>query len=318
MPHSPSRRLLLAGSLGALAPIIFASTPKTITATTSDFSSTAHETQDNVPESLTFSPAAPPKPNEGFNVAAIAKQPWSAPMTRLPGEGHYIAWTVDDGVSPETIRAYAEFAARTGVRLTFFVNMTYVGFTQNVDVLKPLVQTGQLQIANHTFSHPDLKTLKDDQIKHELEKNEAEIQRVFGVSAKPYFRPPYGSYDARVLKVAASVGYTRPVLWEGTLGDEAKTSARVIYMRSLKYVLPQRILLGHLNFTTIIPLLDRLAGLVAERKLITVTLNDYFEGLTEEERKASEPKPEDKKDEKKEEPASPAPAAGSGLGTTGN
>ena len=91
MPHSPSRRLLLAGSLGALAPIIFASTPKTITATTSDFSSTAHETQDNVPESLTFSPAAPPKPNEGFNVATIAKQPWSAPMTRLPGEGRYIA-----------------------------------------------------------------------------------------------------------------------------------------------------------------------------------------------------------------------------------
>lgn len=157
MPHSPSRRLLLAGSLGALAPIIFASTPKTITATTSDFSSTAHETQDNIPESLTFSPTAPPKPNEGFNVAALAKQPWSAPMTRLPGEGRYIAWTVDDGVSPETIRAYAEFAARTGVRLTFFVNMTYVGFTQNVDVLKPLVQTGQLQIANHTFSHPDLK-----------------------------------------------------------------------------------------------------------------------------------------------------------------
>ena len=300
MPHSPSRRLLLAGSLGALAPIIFASTPKTITATTSDFSSTAHETQDNVPESLTFSPAAPTKPNAGFNVATIAKQPWSAPMTRLPGE------------------AYAEFAARTGVRLTFFVNMTYVGFTQNVDVLKPLVQTGQLQIANHTFSHPDLKTLKDDQIKHELEKNEAEIQRVFGVSAKPYFRPPYGSYDARVLKVAASVGYTRPVLWEGTLGDEAKTSARVIYMRSLKYVLPQRILLGHLNFTTIIPLLDRLAGLVAERKLITVTLNDYFEGLTEEERKASEPKSEEKKDDKKEEPATPAPAAGSGLGAAGN
>lgn len=81
-------------------------------------------------------------------------------MTRLPGEGRYIAWTVDDGVSPETIRAYAEFAARTGVRLTFFVNMTYVGFTQNVDVLKPLVQTGQLQIANHTFSHPDLKLSK--------------------------------------------------------------------------------------------------------------------------------------------------------------
>ena len=121
-----------------------------------------------------------------------------------------------------------------------------------------------------------------------------------------------------MLKVAASVGYTRPVLWEGTLGDEAKTSARVIYMRSLKYVLPQRILLGHLNFTTIIPLLDRLAGLVAERKLITVTLNDYFEGLTEEERKASEPKSEEKKDDKKEEPATPGPAAGSGLGAAGN
>lgn len=44
---------------------------------------------------------------------------WTGPQTGLPGEGKYIAWTVDDGADPEVVRAYAEFSRRTGTRLTF-------------------------------------------------------------------------------------------------------------------------------------------------------------------------------------------------------
>ncbi len=59
----------------------------------------------------------------------------------LPGEGKYIAWTVDDGADPEVVRAYAEFARRTGTRLTFFINYQYPAFKQHRDLLLPLVKS---------------------------------------------------------------------------------------------------------------------------------------------------------------------------------
>ena len=146
---------------------------------------------------------------------------WTGPQTGLPGEGKYIAWTVDDGADPEVVRAYAEFSRRTGTRLTFFINGQYPAFRQHRDLLLPLVKSGQLQIANHTYSHAALTSLTDEQIVQELTRNDEEIRHLFGVSSKPYFRPPYGYYDARVLEAAASCGFTRPVLWYGSLADSS-------------------------------------------------------------------------------------------------
>ena len=124
-------------------------------------------------------------------------------------------------------------------------------------MLRPLVQSGQIQVANHTYSHADLTTLDAEGVKEELQRNEDEIMSMFGVSSKPYFRPPYGRYNDAVLKAAGEIGFTRPVMWNGTTGDEAKTSSRVIYMRCIRYMLPQQIVLGHLNYETIIPILDK-------------------------------------------------------------
>ena len=75
---------------------------------------------------------------------------WTGPQTGLPGEGKYIAWTVDDGADPEVVRAYAEFSRRTGTRLTFFINGQYPAFRQHRDLLGPRVRSGQLQMASHT------------------------------------------------------------------------------------------------------------------------------------------------------------------------
>ena len=247
-------------------------------------------------------PAEPP-----VSKNPIAKpHPWKDIQYRLAGEGHYVAWTVDDGANPETVRAYAEFAAKTGTRLTFFINASYTSFEQNLDVLLPLVKSGQIQIANHTYNHPNLLNLDDKQVKEEFVRNEEEIMRLFGVSSKPYFRPPYGYYDDRVLKIAAKAGFSRPVLWEGTTGDEGQTTQRVVLKRTKKYMKPQRIMLAHLNYTTIISLLDRIKELLDERGLVTVTLRDYYGEASEEELKivrdaeAEEKKKEEEKKKQKE------------------
>lgn len=205
-----------------------------------------------------------------------AARAWTGPQTGLPGEGKYIAWTVDDGADPEVVRAYAEFAHRTGTRLTFFINGQYPAFKQHRDLLLPLVKSGQLQIANHTYSHAALTSLTDEQIVHELTRNDEEIMRLFGVSSKPYFRPPYGYYDARVLAAAASCGFTRPVLWYGSLADSSNISSAEVYAYAEKYALAQHIVIGHLNYRGVVSELDRIRALLDRRGLTTVTIRDYY------------------------------------------
>ena len=205
-----------------------------------------------------------------------AARAWTGPQTGLPGEGKYIAWTVDDGADPEVVRAYAEFSRRTGTRLTFFINGQYPAFRQHHDLLLPLVKSGQLQIANHTYSHAALTSLTDEQIVRELTRNDEEIMRLFGVSSKPYFRPPYGYYDERVLAAAASCGFTRPVLWYGSLADSSNISSAEVYAYAEKYALAQHIVIGHLNYRGVVSELDRIRALLDRRGLTTVTIRDYY------------------------------------------
>ena len=291
MIHSqPNRRLFVLGT--AMLPLIAACSNKS----NNDYDSTSgnftpYQAGSDSP-SATPRPIATNSPTQSVTGNPIDKpREWPGVGNALVGEGKYIAWTVDDGASPEAIRGYAEFSKRTNTRLTFFINASYVGFKNNVDILRPLVQSGQIQIANHTYNHTDLTTLDAEGVKEELQRNEDEIMSIFGVSSKPYFRPPYGHYNEAVLKAAGEIGFTRPVMWNGTTGDEAKTSARVIYMRSLRYMLPQQIVLGHLNYETIIPILDKLKGLLDERGLTPVTIRDYYGDASEEEIKAAAPSP---------------------------
>ena len=291
MIHSqPNRRLFVLGT--AMLPLIAACSKKSgndYDSTSGNF--TPYQAGSESP-TATPRPAATNSPTQSVTGNPIDKpREWPGVGNALVGEGKYIAWTVDDGASPEAIRGYAEFSKRTNTRLTFFINASYVGFKDNVDALRPLVQSGQIQIANHTYNHADLTTLDADGVKAELQRNEDEIMSIFGVSSKPYFRPPYGRYNEAVLKAAGEIGFTRPVMWNGTTGDEAKTSARVIYMRSLRYMLPQQIILGHLNYETIVPILDKLKGLLDERGLTPVTIHDYYGDASAEEIKAAAPSP---------------------------
>lgn len=203
-------------------------------------------------------------------------RPWDGPQTGLAGEGKYVAWTVDDGANPDVVRAYAEFARRTGTRLTFFINGQYPSFKQHRELLLPLVRSGQLQIANHTYSHAALTTLSDEQIVRELTRNDEEIQRLFGVSSKPYFRPPYGYYDARVLAAAASCGFTRPVLWYGSLADSSNIPSQEVLRFAKEYVDAQRIIIGHLNYPGVISVMDEIKGIMDSKGLTTVTIRDYY------------------------------------------
>lgn len=194
----------------------------------------------------------------------------------LPGSGNLVALTVDDGISSEVVAAYADFVKRTGMRITFFVTSTYPAWSANVEVLRPLIESGHVQMANHTHSHPDLVKSDDDTIRRELERCGRFIRETFGVEAAPYFRPPYGNADARVLAAARSVGYRQAVHWYGSIGDSGPISDENMSMLVDRWFTAQRIVIGHANVPTVLGHFDEIAETIRARGLQPVTLDDVF------------------------------------------
>ncbi|QHC60028.1 polysaccharide deacetylase family protein [Rathayibacter sp. VKM Ac-2760] len=198
-------------------------------------------------------------------------------ITELPGEGNLMAWTVDDGADSEVVGAYAQFAKDTGTRLTFFLNGKYDSWTVHAPALAPLVASGQVQLANHTWSHADLTSLSDDGIQEELGRNGDFIRATYGVEAAPFYRPPFGYTDARSRAAAAAVGYTATTLWYGSLSDSGRITPEQLVGFADQWFQPQRIVIGHANFDPVTTVYAQLVDILRARSLETVTLRDVFE-----------------------------------------
>src|ERR1700739_1746901 len=145
-------------------------------------------------------------------------------LTRLPGEGNQMALTVDDGVSVPVVGSFAQFTHDTGTRLTFFINGVNSSWTVNARALRPMVDAGQVQMANHTWSHPHLNRIGLSVVADQIRRNADFLKNTYGVDGTPFFRPPYGVHNADTDRVAAELGYTTITMWSGDLGDWRTTS----------------------------------------------------------------------------------------------
>ena len=197
-------------------------------------------------------------------------------INSIPDHPGMFALTVDDGISTEVVREYTRFCQRTGMRLTFFVTGQYSSWTENIPELRPLVESGQIQMANHTWTHPSLTDTSADRVISELNMTHEFLQNNYGVDGRPYFRPPFGNHDARVDSIAASLGYTTPVMWYGSLSDAGQISADQLREFAGKWIGEKRIVIGHANFPAVIECMDYIKDLILDRKLQPVTLNDLY------------------------------------------
>ena len=197
-------------------------------------------------------------------------------LWRLPANSGSIALTVDDGVSYDTVSKYIDFAATYNRRFTFFVTTRYSSWAKVQPKLQPFVDSGQIQLGNHTMSHPNLTKLSAGRVQQELNGCHKFIHDHFGVSAKPYFRPPYGCINDYVVKAAADVGYDKPVLWLGSLGDSTPISASAELKLANTWLTADRIVIGHANEPTVTHLFPQIDAILKKRNLKTVTLSDVF------------------------------------------
>ena len=200
-------------------------------------------------------------------------------ITGLPENvGNIVAITIDDGVDSSVVDAYLDFAKDSGVRLTFFVTGCYPSWTDNRDKMRPLVESGQVQLANHTWTHPDLTTLSESEIIDELTQCENLLRNTYGVTGTPFIRPPYGGRSSYTDSVCAKAGYTTTTMWYGSFGDSGQLTPEVLLGEAQKWLLAQHIVIGHANFPTVTHVYGQIIDILRHRSLQTATLDDVYFG----------------------------------------
>lgn len=116
------------------------------------------------------------------------------------------AITFDDGPGPHT-GLLLEQLDKKQVKATFFVLGEHV--RRYPDLIRRMIAEGH-EVENHSWDHPDMRKLDDAQRQQEIESTVALLQ---SLGAKPrFFRPPYGSYDTRLVQLAHQDGL-EVVLW---------------------------------------------------------------------------------------------------------
>jgi peptidoglycan/xylan/chitin deacetylase (PgdA/CDA1 family) len=162
----------------------------------------------------------------------------------IPVSAKVVALTFDAGANADGVSSIVHTLSRNHVPGTFFLtgNFTNAFGSQ----AKQLAASGR--VGDHSVSHPYFTKLTDAQIRQQVLGAERTITTVTGADPWPWFRFPYGDYNAHTISVVNSVGFvpigwTVDTLgWEGTSGGitVAKVVARVL--ASLK---PGEIVLMH-------------------------------------------------------------------------
>jgi peptidoglycan/xylan/chitin deacetylase (PgdA/CDA1 family)/peptidoglycan hydrolase-like protein with peptidoglycan-binding domain len=153
-----------------------------------------------------------------------------------------VALTFDDGDDGANTQSILAILADNNIKATFFV--TGKAAEDHPSLIKAIVNAG-MEIGNHSYSHPEFTTISYSSMQSQLSTTENILVNLTGRSTKPYFRPPYGSYNSSVLQAVGDAGYTKTIYWTIDTIDWDGRSASAIYSKVLDNATPGAIVLMH-------------------------------------------------------------------------
>jgi len=168
-----------------------------------------------------------------------------------------LALTFDDGPG-KTTPALLDLLKKERAKATFFLVGRQVD--QHRATAARTVREGHA-IGNHTYAHPSLPTMLDDEILDELRTTQESIKTATGRTPSMY-RPPYGHTDERVLGLADQVELAQ-VMWTGTTLDWSLRDAKKIKAAVLRLAKRDGILLMH---DTVPATVKAMPGVIRELK----------------------------------------------------
>lgn len=226
------------------------------------------------------------RPGRALIVPQVAGMPSrlaSAPLLVQKGavEKPWVALTLDAGASADPVPGMLATLREHHVTITFFLTGKWI--KDNRELTRQIIADGH-EIANHSFNHPDMRNLSEEAIHEELADTEALLaETAAGASTRPFFRPPYGAYDARLLGLVEAEGYL-PIYWTFDSLDsvgEPKTP-EYLFERITNHLppdqLPGAIILAHCGSQPTADALPRILDRFAEMGIEVKKLSEVLGG----------------------------------------
>jgi len=178
-----------------------------------------------------------------------------------------IALTFDAGWEFRNTEALLNLLDKYNIKATFFVRGLWV--KEHPNLALEIVTKGHA-LENHSLTHGHMNTMTDLEVKNEISQTTDIIKEVTGYV--PYlFRPPFGEYDERILRILKSEGYNYTILWTVDSHDWAqelngvKITKDYLVNRVLDNASDNGIILMHVGgYETINALQEIITGLKSE------------------------------------------------------
>lgn len=218
-------------------------------------------------------------------------------FTEVPTAGHAVALTFDMGGRLEPGIDILDFLIANGVCATIFPTGAMAQTPGGRQVMAIIGTRPELfEIGNHTMHHCDLVkggggsptsapcvgiAPDADFVRSELTDSAAILEALSGQRPVPYWRPPYGVTNQPVRDAAASVGYTKTIMWDVDTIDwkpiaDGGPSAEQIATKVVSRAVGGSIVMMHLGGYETLDALTIMVPALRERGLLLTTISDLL------------------------------------------
>ena len=206
-------------------------------------------------------------------VDTYLKLGWKLSRRGVDSSKPMVAITYDDGPSSYTSSILGVFEKYGGGATFFVVGKNAAAYPS---LIKKEYDLG-MEIANHTYSHPNLTSLSSAQISSQVSSTDSAVFNACG-KYPVLLRPPYGSYNS---SVKSSVG--KPlILWSIDTRDWESRNADKVYANVINNVRDGDIILMHDLYKSTADATARIVPALIERgfQLVTVSELAKYKGVT--------------------------------------
>lgn len=188
-----------------------------------------------------------------------------------------IALTFDDGPYPIFTPLLLEELQRLHVHATFFL----IGRdAEQWPELARRIEGAGNEIADHTYTHPNLDEETPDQVRTEiLEGRDVLYGLVHDQSVNVFFRPPHGRYTVQTVRVAQELGY-QTILWTDDAGDWRKVTPSMLEEHVERFATAPEILLLHSGKLATIQMLPQIVARFEAAGYRFVTVREMLAQVT--------------------------------------
>ncbi len=190
-------------------------------------------------------------PPRAATQAALANTAPARVVDRGAGRRRAVALTFDAGADAGFAPAILDTLREHDVRASF--GLTGVWAEQQPELVRRIAREGHLLI-NHSYDHGSFtgaSTARGPLTRaarwEQLDRTARVLRELTGQDATPYFRPPYGDYDASVNADVGARGYAYNVMWTVDSLGWRGLSAADIAQRCLAAASPGAIYIFHVG-----------------------------------------------------------------------